>query len=360
MMLAAQVFAANSRADISSLQRRAQLGDAEAQTALGLAYRDGDGVPADDWKAAEWFRKAADQGNPVAQNALGVLYHIGHGVPKDLAQAFQWYKKSAEQKYPPGVFNTAISYYNGDGVPVDMVTAYAWMLYADELGEKAAHDAVIRTADELEGRATEGELKLARLLDAGVESPKDEAGAAHWYGIAAEHGNAEAQVRYGLMLKDGRGTTQNPREAFQWLERAAQQKSGSAMFALGYAHQTGTLGQQVDIKKAIRWYEGAATQGHPGAMVNLGLMQMDGTAGPNFQRAYFWFYMADAFKFPQAKPGLAAASSHLSSKEIAKTQEAVAAWWRKSGTALLVRKQATEPGEDDPAPNSDQQQPAPK
>ena len=362
LILAPEALAANSAADISSLKQKAQSGDAQAQTTLGLAYREGDGAPADDGKAAEWFWKAAHQGNPVAQNALGVLYRIGRGVPKDLDQAFQLYKKSAAQKYAPGVFNTGISYYNGDGVPVDMVMAYAWMLYADELGEKAAHDAVVRTAAELEGRATDGELKLARLLDTGVELPRDETGAARWYRIAAEHGNAEAQVRYGLMLKDGRGTAQNPGEALQWLERAAQQKSGLAMFTLGYAYQKGILGQQVDVKKAIQWYEGAATQGHPGAMVNLGLMQMDGTAGPpNFQKAYFWFYMADAFKIPQAKAGIATASSHLSSKEIAKTQDAVGAWWQKHGTTvLLVRRPEAEPTNTDLVPENGKQQPTSK
>jgi hypothetical protein len=97
-------------------------------------------------------------------------------------------------------------------------------------------------------------------------------------------------------------------------------------------------------------------------MVNLGLMQMDGTAGPpNFQRAYFWFYMADAFKFPQAKSGLATASSHLSPKEIAKTQAAVAAWWRKNGTTvLLVKSPEADPSSADPVAESDKQQPTSK
>src|SRR4051794_35282008 len=86
--------------DIQALKQKAQAGDSEAQTELGIAYRDRD--PS---QAAEWFRKAAEQGNPRAQNSLGVLYHGGHGVPKDFDQAFGWYKKAAAQKYGPGVFN---------------------------------------------------------------------------------------------------------------------------------------------------------------------------------------------------------------------------------------------------------------
>src|SRR3954470_10681335 len=89
-------------ASIASLQKEAEAGDAEAQTKLGIAYRDGIGVRTDDDKAVTWLRKAAEQGNPAAENALGVQYHTGRGVPKDLEQAFQWYKKSAAQKFVPG------------------------------------------------------------------------------------------------------------------------------------------------------------------------------------------------------------------------------------------------------------------
>jgi TonB family protein len=324
-----------SQANISDLKQKAQGGDPQAQTQMGLAFRDNNPDA-----AAEWFRKAAEQGNPIAQNDLGVLYHIGRGVPKDLEQAFGWYKKSAAQKYGPGVFNVAISYYNGDGVPEDMVTAYAWMLLADELGEKAAHDAVLRTGEELAGRVPEGELKLAAMLDSGGEFPKDEAAASKWYHLAADHGSAEAQVRYGLMMADGRGgTARDPERAYEMISRAAEQRSGPAMFTLGYAYQRGTLGRPVNYGEAIKWYEKAAAAGHPAAMVNLGLMNTDGTAGViNYQKAYFWLYMADAFNIPQAKNSIPIVTAHLSQKQVKEAQENVAAWWQKNGKAILVRR----------------------
>jgi len=335
----------NAATTVAELKQKAQAGDAQAQAALGLAYRDGDGVAPDPSKAAEWFRKAADQGSPVAQNALGILYHTGSGVEKDFAQSFGWYKKAAAQKYGPGVFNVAISYYNAEGAPEDAVTAYAWMLLADELGDRAGHDAATRTAEELAARTTEGELKLAEILDAGVELPKDEAAAAKWYGLAADHGSAEAQVKYGLMLVDGRGgLPKDPKQAFQFMRRAADQKYGPAMFTVGYAYQKGTLGQQIDIKKAITWYEGAATAGHPGAMVNLGLMNADGTVGPpNYKEAYFWLYMADAFNIPQAKSSIPTVKAHLSEKEIAGVEHSAAIWWQQKGQALLVRRRPDPP-----------------
>jgi len=339
LALAAFSQSAPSPSKIAQLKQKAQAGDAQAQTELGLAYRDKNPDA-----AAEWFRKAADQGNPVAQNSLGVLYHDGRGVPKDFEQAFSWYRKAAAQKYGAGMFNVAISYYNGEGVPEEMVTAYAWMLLADEAGEKEAHDAVERTAQELGNRANEGELLAGQILDAGKELPRDEAGAAKWYRVAADGGNGEAQVRYGLMLADGRGgTTKDLDKAAQLIERAAERGSVPAMFSLGYAYQKGTLGRPVNYGDAVSWYQKAAAAGHPGAMVNLGLMNTDGTAGTiNYEKAYFWLYMANAFNIPQAQSSLPMVASHLSDKQIKTAQESVAAWWQKNGRALLVRHRPNE------------------
>src|SRR5437588_2288359 len=190
--------------DMQALKQKAQAGDSGAQTELGIAYRD-----RDPGQAADWFRKAAEQGNPIAQNSLGVLYHMGRGVPKDFEQAFGWYKKAAAQKYGPGVFNVAISYYNAEGAPDDPVTAYAWMLLAADLGEKEGQEAAARTAQEIGGRAAEGKLILAKMFEEGKDIPKDEAAAAKWYRQAGDEGSAEGQVKYALMLADGRGTAKD-------------------------------------------------------------------------------------------------------------------------------------------------------
>ena len=48
-------------------------------------------------KAAEWYRKAAEQGLGSAQYHLGRCYEGGHGVTKDLTKAAEWYQKAADQ-----------------------------------------------------------------------------------------------------------------------------------------------------------------------------------------------------------------------------------------------------------------------
>ena len=58
-------------------------------------YYDGHGVPQDDNKAIEWFKKAAHQGNASAQNGLGVMYRDGKIVPKNLIRAYAWFNVAA-------------------------------------------------------------------------------------------------------------------------------------------------------------------------------------------------------------------------------------------------------------------------
>jgi TPR repeat protein len=72
----------------------AEQGEFAAQNVLGLMYLKGRGVSQNDFEAAKWFRKAAEQGDPwspSAQSVLGTLYEDGHGVPQDYVLAYMWY-----------------------------------------------------------------------------------------------------------------------------------------------------------------------------------------------------------------------------------------------------------------------------
>jgi len=98
-----EVAAADSSADVlyakrtgvlqdnsGALARRAAKADPRAQWELGQGYLNGIGVTQDDRKAAEWFKKAANQGHTGAQSALSQLYFSGRGVPRDYIRAYTW------------------------------------------------------------------------------------------------------------------------------------------------------------------------------------------------------------------------------------------------------------------------------
>ncbi len=86
-----------SRSPLEDLTRCAEQGNARAQSALGLKYASGAGVPEDDVEAVRWYRLAAEQGDAGAQWSLGTMYEKGDGVPQDDVLAYMWCLLSAAQ-----------------------------------------------------------------------------------------------------------------------------------------------------------------------------------------------------------------------------------------------------------------------
>ena len=68
----------------------AEKGDPDSQFLLGEIYNRGHGVPQDDAKAMNWYRRAAEQGQPNAQNNLGILYFRSQAMKPDYVQAHVW------------------------------------------------------------------------------------------------------------------------------------------------------------------------------------------------------------------------------------------------------------------------------
>jgi len=90
-----EALAAYVRGDFATafrlFQKRANEGDGDAQSNLGVMYAAGQGVAQSSTEAGRWYRKAAEQGNITAQYNLGVMYADGDGVPQDNVQAYLWF-----------------------------------------------------------------------------------------------------------------------------------------------------------------------------------------------------------------------------------------------------------------------------
>jgi hypothetical protein len=74
----------------AALLAKAQAGDPQAETSVGLLYDMGQGVQQDPAQAADWYRKAAAQGYALAESNLGALYFNGQGVQQDYAETASW------------------------------------------------------------------------------------------------------------------------------------------------------------------------------------------------------------------------------------------------------------------------------
>jgi TPR repeat protein len=206
---------------LAKLLKDAELGNAEAQAALGRMYLRGEGVPKDSAKAFEWNQKAVAQGNAQGQNAFGAMYELGEGVPKDAAKAREWYEKAATQ-----------------------------------------------------GLA-EAQVNLGRIFQRGEGVPKDSAKAVEYYQKAAAQGHPAAQNNLGTMYADGHGVPKDPVKAAEWYQRAATQGEAAAQYNLAQAYAVGE-GVPKDPTKAFEWCQKAAAQGHRGGQGRLSMMYLLG------------------------------------------------------------------------------------
>ena len=103
----------------------ANRGDPTAQNQLGVKYAQGeDGLPRDDVKAVEWYRKAANQGLPKAQTNLGDMYFFGRGgLSQSYLDALSWYLKAAQQDWPDAQYRLGFMYEKGIGTGKDVAKA---------------------------------------------------------------------------------------------------------------------------------------------------------------------------------------------------------------------------------------------
>ena len=106
--------------------------------AAAMRRLDGDGVPKDERKAVEFFRRAAAKGHAPSQYALSVCLREGRGAARDQRASADWCRKAAEQGHASAQFNLGIAYERGDGVPKDAVQAARWFRKAADQGEASA------------------------------------------------------------------------------------------------------------------------------------------------------------------------------------------------------------------------------
>lgn len=130
-------------------EKLAKLGDARAQTSLGLMYARGYGVEKDLRKAHRYWSFAAAQNDPGAQFNLGLSYSLGQGVAQDFRRAAEWYRKAAIRGHVQAQHNLGMLYHLGKGVDRDPLRAYFWVKVAALQGDVIARDNVTVLAADL-------------------------------------------------------------------------------------------------------------------------------------------------------------------------------------------------------------------
>lgn len=326
--------------DFVLLKRRAEAGDASAQSALGLRYSEGKGVAKDPAQAVAWWRKAAEQGNATAQRRLGMSYIHGEGTPKDSTQnpflvsevnmklGVEWLRKAAEQGDAEAqqelgqVYDELYDY--GSGESKDSAKAAEWYRKAADQGLAYA------------------QYRLGELYYHGEGVSKDATQATEWWRKAAEQGDVGAQRILGLHYAKGEGVPKDVAQAVAWWRKAAEpreqmwedssgekspdQGDASAQFYLGWAYDNGE-GVPKDDVQAVAWYRKAAEQGYADAQNALGFSYDHGEGVPrDALRAYMWFNLAAAKGNERAARNREIVAFRMSSEQLAEAQRLTREW----------------------------------
>ncbi len=223
-------------------RRAARQGLAEAQYELGCRHLYGDGVDRSTEEAEAWFRRVLEAEDPERFLDLGLRYRyrvegrvnrrrcrlyawkqlrsmgaVGRGLPRDEAEAAAWDRLAAEEGDADARFRLGLATLHGRGVSPDAAAGVRWLRLAAEQGFARAMFAL--------GWLTEtGEIRADEAVDPAGRLPR----AAQWYGLAAERHCAAAQLRLGLLYRDGKGVGKDRNAAEKWFHRV---RHGSDPFA---------------------------------------------------------------------------------------------------------------------------------
>ena len=266
----ALMLAGHESEAVEAYRAAAEQGDTNAEIALGYAWLDGEGVPADPETARHWFARAAEKGSARGQYALGYLFDR----TGEYELARRYYRLAAEQGHIPALCNLGVLLENGDGGPADIPEAVR------------LYQAAVDQGDELAA------LNLARLYDSGAEGfERDSAAAAHYYRISARRNHPDGQYAFGNACCHGDGVEQDYAEARRWFRYAAAAGRPEAMLALGILYRDGK-GVDQDYAAARRWFREAGEAGEGAGFTSLGILDYNGTdreadftaAARNFRR----------------------------------------------------------------------------
>jgi len=201
----------NPEKGVDLLSRAVRAKSLTARFNLGMAYYNGDGVPQDPSKAAQWLQVAEKQNFVEAQYVLGMLLAEGEeGLPKNLSQGVRLLNKADKQGHK-------------------LARAY---LEKMDLKPGTISNKVLQTTTSNFSNMTSSEdekiLQEARKYYTGIGRSKNYEKAYSMLLPLAKGGYPEAARLVGLMKLSGKGTGKNPKDAKQWLSVAAQKGDGIA------------------------------------------------------------------------------------------------------------------------------------
>lgn len=169
--------------------------------------------------------------------------------------------------------------------------------------------------------------------------------AARLYLEDAEAGQAEAALKLGQLLLDGRVRGSQYETAAHWFMKACELGSLSGCHNAALAFEDGTNGAEKDLLKAKEYYLVAAENGYIQSQYNLGCMYADKcVTPPDDVEGYKWMLIAqkaakgclgeDVCKWVLKDPpgNVAKLKNRLSESEIQKAEDEAEEWQPRRGS----------------------------
>ncbi|MBD5271193.1 MAG: sel1 repeat family protein [Bacteroides sp.] len=145
---------------------------------------------------------------------LGELFYAGLGVQQDIEEAVKWYKISADNGHPESSFYCGYAYNIGQGFPKDFAKALKYYYQASDY-------------------------------------------------------IPNANLRIGLLLREGLGEQKNEVKAYEYIKKGAEMGCAESQYSLAFGYLNGYGNLPVNKQKALTWMRKAADQGYVKAQIWL-------------------------------------------------------------------------------------------
>jgi TPR repeat protein len=143
----------------------------------------------------------------------------------------------------------------------------------------------------------------------------------------AKAGNAEAQTALGDTYWSG--DEEHYVEAVKWYRLAAEQGDAGAQLSLGVMYDNGE-GVAKNDAEAVKWYRKAAEQGHAMAQSTLGTRYMNGEGiAENYVLGHMWMNLSRAQGNKTASENMKILVSRMTEEQIDKAQGLATEWQEK-------------------------------
>jgi len=192
------------------------------------------------------------------------------------------------------------------GLLVSFLVGYLAIAINSQNGEETYKNGGYPPTQEESGRRAENDTTDALsyfglMYGLGHTAPQNYETSAKWYKLAAEEGDAIAQVKIGIFFHHGVGVQQDYGRALKWYRLSAEQGNAEAQTLLGVMYREGQ-GVRQHYETAAKWLKLGAKQGNAFAQKTLGSMFFNGHGLPlDYTQAHIWWTIASTHSHSTAK-----------------------------------------------------------